>query len=253
MKGLEFFTENIIVESCGWYGRSKIRLWDVETAQEISRFDLLSSDFAEGLTIVGNNILMLTWKEKKLYWFTVDENYNLKKEKTLRFPFEGWGLVYDKGRDLLYSTSGDGRIHHFKLDTDKKTISHQKSIRILNRKFPELEKPLVSGANELEFSETEDMIFANVIGSPFIIGINPVTGEVLRASTFEHLDEFLRSINDPVSNQRVMNGIAIRPGRFDEVFVTGKNWRKLYILSQQEVFGKDESINISTSRLYGFF
>ena len=62
-QGLEFFNDTLY-ESLGQYGKSKLIKVDYENGQYLKEVSLPSNQFAEGLTILNNKIVQLTWKEK---------------------------------------------------------------------------------------------------------------------------------------------------------------------------------------------
>ena len=61
-QGLEMHN-GLLYESTGLYGHSSLREVDPLSGQVIRQTDLDESLFAEGITIVGDSIVMLTWKE----------------------------------------------------------------------------------------------------------------------------------------------------------------------------------------------
>ena len=54
-------------ESLGLYGRSGVRSVDVRTGSALSQAKMPWRMFGEGLEIVGNKLIQLTWKENKLF------------------------------------------------------------------------------------------------------------------------------------------------------------------------------------------
>ena len=73
-QGLEFFNDTLY-ESLGQYGRSKLIKVDYKNGQYLKEILLPTNQFAEGLTILNNKIIQLTWKEK------IGLVYDLKTDK----------------------------------------------------------------------------------------------------------------------------------------------------------------------------
>src|SRR5882724_10917659 len=92
-----------LYESCGQYGQSSLRRVDPASGEVRQRVAVPDADFAEGLALVGERLLQLTWREG------VALVYDRKTlAKTGQFPYtgEGWGLCFD-GRRLVMSDGSD--------------------------------------------------------------------------------------------------------------------------------------------------
>jgi glutamine cyclotransferase len=79
----------------------------------------------------------------------------------------------------------------------------------------------IENLNELEYVNGE--LYANVWKTEFVLQIDPATGRVLASIDFV-------GILPPADHARdtdVMNGIAY-DAKDDRLFVTGKNWPKLF-------------------------
>ena len=200
------FADGIFYESTGLRGQSTLRKVTPETGVVIQQVPVEAQYFAEGLALVGNELLQLTWEEHVGF---VHDKTTLKRIRTFKYPTEGWGMAYD-GKSLVMS---DGSSHLFFLDP--KT---QKTVRDL---------PVVDGArpverlNELEFVRGE--LWANVWQTDRIARIDPATG---RVTGWIDLTGLLRpEARGPEGD--VLNGIAWdKTG--DRLFVTGKKWPWLF-------------------------
>lgn len=196
------FADGIFYESTGLNGQSTLRKVTPETGKVIQQIAVEPQYFAEGLALVGDELLQLTWQSQ--VGFAYDKT-TLKRLRTFTYPTEGWGMAYD-GAELVMS---DGSSHLFFLDP--KT---QKTIRDL---------PVTDGGrpverlNELEFIRGE--LWANVWQTDRIARIDPRNGHV---TGWIDLTGLLRpEARGPEGD--VLNGIAWdRAG--DRVFVTGKKW-----------------------------
>jgi glutaminyl-peptide cyclotransferase len=93
------YQDGFLYEGTGLNGRSSVRKTNLETGTVLQRFDLQPEFFGEGITIVGNKIVQLTWKSQTGFV------YNLKNLHLLRrfsYSGEGWGLATNS-RELFMS------------------------------------------------------------------------------------------------------------------------------------------------------
>ena len=216
-QGLEYYN-GYLYESDGLAGESSIRKTDPATGKVLQITNVRDEIFAEGITIVGDKILMLTYQNN------ISLEYDLKSLKLLReFPNqyqrEGWGLCND-GK-VIYSSDGSNAI--FILNKD--TYMQESSIEVYDQNGP------VSQLNELEF--IEGRIYANVYNSNRIVVIDPANGQVIaEADLGELYSDLIRPMKD--FDGFVLNGIAWdRKGK--RLFVTGKKWDKLFQIKLGEL------------------
>lgn len=205
-QGLEFHN-GIFYESDGEYGASSLRKVALD-GKVIKQLDLDKKYFAEGITVVGDKIIQLTYKERVILEY--DKNtFELLKTYPYNHANEGWGLTFDG--QTIYNTDGSNKI--FKLN--KTTYQPEGFIEVFDDKGP------VVSLNELEW--VEGKIYANIYTSDLIAIINPETGEV------EAYINLIGLTNEQVEdeNQDVLNGIAW-DAKGKRLFVTGKKWPKLY-------------------------
>jgi glutaminyl-peptide cyclotransferase len=208
-----FYHNGFLYESTGGRGRSSLRKVDIETGKVLQRFDLASDYFGEGAALFDGKIYQLTWQEGKAFVYDL-ETFKLLREIT--YQGEGWGLATD-GTHLIMS---DGT--HVVRFVSPQNFETMRTITV----FQENNQPLMN-INELEFIRGE--IWANVwhsdnIGKPnHIARIDPQSGKLLGWINLDGIspDDVAR---DP---ENTMNGIAYDPAT-DRIFITGKNWRKLY-------------------------
>lgn len=200
-QGLDF-DGTTLFESTGQYGKSTIRRVNLKTGKVEKQLNLDKRLFGEGLTLLDDKVVQLTWKQGLGY---VYDAKTLKLLETFRYRGEGWGITYD-GTHLIMS-NGTDRLQFL----DPKTYSVVKTLRVKDRGRS------VSDLNELEFVEGE--VLANVWYSNRIAVISPETGKVNSWIDLSDLP------NRPLDPEAVLNGIAYGDGR---LFVTGKNWPKLF-------------------------
>ncbi len=210
-QGLEYHN-GLFLESTGQEGHSTLRWVEPASGKPVQMEKLADQYFGEGATLVGDKIVMLTWRSNMGF---VYEAKTLKQLST--FPYEnskeGWGLVFDGSR--LIKSDGTNRLYFLNKDTFKE----EAYIDVYDN------KGAVTYINELEYIDGK--VYANVYQEDYIVVINPATGIVEKKINLQGLlsksyfkDEFERA-ND------VLNGIAWdKEGK--RLFVTGKKWPKLF-------------------------
>ena len=186
------------------YGESTIRTVDLATGEPTAEKRLNKKYFGEGSVILDNILYVLTWTNKVAFIY---DPKTLEYIKTVGYPREGWGLTTD-GKQLIAS---DGSSNLYFMDESLKLV----------RKLPVTfnGRPL-KNLNELEW--VKGKIWANVYLTDMIAIIDPKTGKVEGTLDCTGLlpDELWTSATD------VLNGIAVDAA--GKMYVTGKNWPKLY-------------------------
>ena len=200
------FADGIFYESTGLRGYSTLRKVTPETGAVIQQVALESQYFAEGLALVGNELLQLTWEEHVGF---VYDKATLKRLRTFTYPTEGWGMASD-GKSLVMS-DGSSRLYFL----DPKTQKPVRNLQVFDGPRP------VERLNELEFIRGE--LWANVWQSDRIARINPATGRVTGWIDLTGL--LRREARGPEGD--VLNGIAWDKAG-DRIFVTGKKWPWLF-------------------------
>ncbi len=208
-QGLEFH-DGILYESAGQYGKSGLMKTNYETGEITKRIDLDDKFFAEGLTLIDNKIVQLTWREN--VGFTYDPE---TLEKTGSFTYneskEGWGLCND-GK-VIYKSDGSSRIWLL----DPKTLAEKDYIEITDNKKVRKE------FNELEWINGK--IYANTYQYDSIAIIDPSSGAIEAVIDLRSLKKKVQGGLD--EDNEVLNGIAYKADE-DRLFVTGKHWNKLF-------------------------
>lgn len=199
------FSNGFLYESTGLYGNSSLRRVDLETGQVLQTYYLSDQFFGEGIAIVNNTIVQLTWQSHT--GFVYDENsFTILKEFT--YPTEGWGLTYN-GSQLIMS---DGSADLYFLDPQ--TFEKTWQVEVHDNIGP------VINLNELEYIHGD--IYANIWLQNRIAIINPQTGQVKAWINMTGLQN--PAIQDSNS---VLNGIAY-DAKGNRLFVTGKMWPQLF-------------------------
>jgi glutamine cyclotransferase len=212
------YQDGFLYESGGGYlkpppgqeviGQSSLRKVDLETGKVVQKVLIDPKVFAEGISIIGDKILQLTYHEKIGY---VYDKASFKQLATvpINFAVEGWGMCFDGTK--LYVDDSTNRLWI----VDKNTYKPTGYVDVYD------DKGAVSNINELEYIDGK--IYADVWETNNIVVIDPKTGAVL-----EKID--MTSLYPPevrAPNADVLNGIAYDPAG-KRIFVTGKKWPHLY-------------------------
>lgn len=201
------YRDGALYESTGLYGQSSLRRVELETGKVLQQVQLPKRYFAEGLALVGDALVQLTWQE---HTGIVYDRRTFEQRRTFTYKTEGWGLDYDDKGGLVMS---DGSDQLFFLDP--KTFAVVRTLRVRDGGRP------VPNLNELEWIEGE--IWANVWSTDRLVRIDPSSGAV---TGWVNLDTLWPRAQRPRSAD-VLNGIAYDRER-RRIFVTGKNWPRLY-------------------------
>ena len=204
-----FFHDGELYESTGLTGHTTFRKVDLQTGKVLRKLDFAHKYFGEGSVILDGKMYMLTWTNKVAF---VYDAATLEYEKTYSYPREGWGLTTD-GKNLIAS---DGSANLYFLDGN---FHLQRTLKVT------LDGRPVRFLNELEW--IDGRIWANVYTTDMIVIINPKSGVVeAKIDCSGLLPRELKT-----QDTDVLNGIAVLDGR---VFVTGKNWPRLYEITLKE-------------------
>ena len=200
------FENGVLYEGTGLPGRSTLRKVELETGNILKMHRLSPEFFGEGITIYGDNIIQLTYKENVGFVYNKDTFELLRK---FNYPTEGWGITHS-GTHLIMS---DGTPTLYFLDPE--TFEQIRCVQVYEHKVS------VGGLNELEY--VEGQIYANVWPTERIARIAPETGRVTGWIDMKGL----LAQQDYTEYRDVLNGIAYdqKSGR---LFVTGKFWPKLF-------------------------
>jgi glutaminyl-peptide cyclotransferase len=205
-QGLEY-EDGIFYESDGEYGGSSLRKVAV-SGKVLQKIDHEDNVFAEGLTVVGDKLIQLTWENKYgLIW----DKKNLKQLG--QFPYQsslqGWGLTFDGRR--LYKSDGSNMLYLL----NKDTFREEGFLEVYSHAGP------VDQLNELEYIGGK--IYANVYQSEKIMIIDPQTGAVTGQIDLSGL----YPKEERNAGADVLNGIAYDKST-GNLYVTGKRWDKLF-------------------------
>ncbi len=199
---------DVITETSGLYAKSFLVQYNAFSGEILRQTNLPREIFAEGITRFNDQFFMLTWQEQTAFVFNAK---TLAFEKTLAYTGEGWGITHN-GEYLITS---DGSSNLSFRDAADFSVIKTLQVKDAGRSWDKL--------NELEFAEQR--LWANVWQTPFILAINPESGEVEGVVDLAELDR----INNHAPSQSVLNGIAYDAER-QAYWITGKWWPNRYLV-----------------------
>jgi glutamine cyclotransferase len=198
--------DGVLYEGTGLEGHSQLRELDPDTGAVRRSVPLRSELFGEGITVAGDRIWQLTWRNGvALEW----DRAALTLRREVPVQGEGWGLC-DDGTRLVRSDGTDHLRFH-----DPVTFTEQGSVAVT------LDGAPVDRLNELEC--VDGQVWANVWQTDRIVRIDPTSGRVTAVvDAADLLDPARRADTD------VLNGIAAVPGDDGTFLVTGKLWPVMF-------------------------
>lgn len=205
-EGLEFY-HNILLESTGNYGSSKLVQEDLKTGKPIREVKLDPKQFGEGISVLHDTLYQMTYREHVVNVYTVKD---FKKVKELPLNTEGWGMTND-GKSLIVS-DGSSNLYFYEPSTFR--LLHTQGVT-------ENGNPLMN-INELEY--IDGFIYANQYQYNYIYKINPNTGEVVAKMD---LSDIVNKVKNQDGHADVLNGIAYNP-ETKKFYITGKYWPQIY-------------------------
>jgi len=248
-EGLYVDKDGEIVESCGYWKKSRVRKFKLldsitDDDSECQSGDKpnedgelfrptagVQGDFLEGITKIRSTsqVFLLTYKNQTVYEFD-DSNSGLQLTTIHNWieGKEGWGLTTN-GCDL-YATTGDAKI--YKIDPEEfKKIPPDKYLQTYASITVKYNNQEVKNLNSMVYITPN--LWANQWGTSYIYRINPEDGVADRRLDVHHLT----TINKPTTPlpehfEEKPNGLAYDPKHPDKnkIFITGKNWPKIFHL-----------------------
>jgi glutaminyl-peptide cyclotransferase len=214
-QGLEF-KDGYLYESTGRKGKSSIRKVEISTGKVLEKIDISDQYFGEGITLLNDQLFFLTWQAGKGFVYN-PETFEQTGEFSYNRSKQGWGLT-NNGTDLIKS---DGTTKIWFLDAET-----QKEKSYIQAYY---DKGKVDKLNELEYINGK--IYANWwrtdnAARSVIVIINPENGVVEGVADLGGLRDMV-SKDQNLADDDVLNGIAYDAAN-DRLFVTGKNWGKLF-------------------------
>ena len=216
-QGLEI-ADGVMYESTGLWGQSSLRAVNPSTGEVTARVDLPEAFFGEGLTVVGDEVVQLTWQSGTAL---VYDRATLGLIREHSYEGEGWGLC-DMGGELIM-TDGSDRLAR----RDPNTFELVATVTVTAPGYDgQLDR-----LNELEC--VEGMVIANVWQTDRLLVIDPLTGRVVAAIDAGVLVEDV-SQRSAAGQIDVLNGVAVDE-KTATLWMTGKLWPRLYRVRILEV------------------
>ena len=196
--------KGVLYESTGLQGNSTLRRVELETGNVLQIYELPNDFFGEGITIFGDRIIQLTYREHRGF---VYDKHSFELLREFSYPTEGWGITNDGSRLIM----SDGTATLYFLDPE--TFEKVGQVEV-NDNGP------VIYLNELEYINGK--VYANIWVEDKIAIIDPQTGQV---KGWINLTGIYNQENSDTNG--VLNGIAY-DAEENRLFVTGKMWSKLF-------------------------
>ncbi len=213
------FTQGLVVhngyiyEGTGNWGFSKLLKAEIASGKIKQSLSLDDKYFGEGITILRDTIYQLTWKEKKVFAYTL---HDFKKVKEFDFSTEGWGITTN-GEDLIVS-DGTSTLYYYS----------PADFKLLRTQTVTENNSLSYNLNELEF--IDGYIYANQWETPYILKIEPNSGAIVGRIDLTSLWKEVRAKD---KNVDVPNGIAY-DSTTKKLYITGKKWPDLFEIKLSE-------------------
>lgn len=201
-----FYYNGFLYESTGMNNRSSLRKVNLEDGEVLQSSMLPGEFFGEGATRYKDKIIQLTWKSQLGFIYDLE---TLKQERQFSYHLEGWGI--ETIGDTLYISDGSSLLHLW----NAQSLSEIGKIQVYDNNGP------VPRLNELEY--INGLLYANIYNSDEIVVIHPKNGKVQRWIDLSGLMPGVMRTAD----MDVLNGIAY-DNKKNRLFVTGKNWPKLF-------------------------
>lgn len=206
------FTQGLLLdggklfESTGLVGQSSLREVELQTGRVIRKVDVPPPIFAEGLALVGDDLIQLTWQNGKALLYN---KRTFARVGEFTYRGEGWGLC-TAGTELVMS---DGSANlTFRRATDFSVV---RTLAVT------MDGQGVDQLNELECVGSD--VYANVWMRDLIVRIDSKSGRVTHRIDAPNLLSPIERQNPDM----VLNGIAYDPA--DQTFlITGKLWPKVF-------------------------
>ena len=208
-EGLELH-DSLLYESEGNLGESSLSTYRLSDGKRLTQKPLGNDFFGEGISVFGDRLYQMTYKEHKVFVYHYPD---LAPLKPLEWPHEGWGMTNDSVH--LIADDGSATLYFI----DPVTFHETSRVTVTDENGP------VDQLNELEY--VDGVVYANRWHTNQIVRINPHTGKVTgRIDLGDLLAQAGQTaqFKDP---EDVLNGIAYWPQK-KTFIVTGKHWPHAY-------------------------
>jgi glutamine cyclotransferase len=209
-EGLELH-DSILYESEGNYGESSLSAYRLSDGKLLTQKPLGNSFFGEGISVLGDKLYQLTYKEQKVFVYHYPD---LAPLKSLDWSHDGWGMTNDSVH--LIADDGSATLYFI----DPATFHETGRVTVTDDSGP------VDQLNELEY--VDGMIYANRWHTNQVLRIDPHTGKVTgRVDLGDLLAQAGQTAQVQDPQEDVLNGIAYCAQK-KTFIVTGKHWPHAY-------------------------
>ena len=213
------YIDSTLYEGTGITGQSTLRRVVLESGTVVQSRSLAPSLFGEGIVVLGDRIVQLTWLNGTAIVWDRDTFDSLG---TYHYTTQGWGITTDGNRFIV----SDGTDTLYFRDTSG--VADSTGFTLTGRIAVHDGSRAVTLLNELEY--IDGRVYANVWRTDSIAVINPVNGVV---TAWIDLTGLLET-EGVYPGADVLNGIAY-DGLNDRLLVTGKYWPHLFHIDLVEV------------------
>jgi glutaminyl-peptide cyclotransferase len=207
VQGLDL-QDHRLYTSSGLYGKSFLRVSNLQSGNVLRQIHMRKNLFAEGITLFHHKLYQLFLKSGRGFVYSAT---SLKKISEFAVKGEGWGITHDE--KYLIMSNGSPTLYFLDPKADYKVI---RKIKVHDG------SRAIKGLNELSYFK--HTLYANVWYLDAIAMISPETGEV---TGWIDLSQLHPEQNTLSSDCAVANGTAVNP-LSGNLIVTGKCWSHLY-------------------------
>jgi glutaminyl-peptide cyclotransferase len=213
------FHNGLLYESAGQYGDSDIRQVDIESSEIIQQTDVEAAFFAEGLALVDDRLIQITWKEQTAFIYDLE---TFEPLGTFDYTGEGWGLCYDG--EVIWMSDGTDTL----TARDPETFEVVREVQVTFEEYRLSQMVTEDGRALSEINELECVdgsVYANVWFTDYILEIDTETGAV--TSIVGATELLTAEERASLPSGAVLNGIAYNT-ETETFLLTGKYWPKLF-------------------------
>lgn len=227
-QGLEFGADGSLYHSGGRYGQSRVERTDAD-GQLLAEYELPDDEFAEGLTLVGDELFLLTWRENIVRVLDADD---LSEIRTLELATEGWGACFDDAHEVVWVADGSATVRGYSPDS----FAELAAFDVVDEAGAPLHR-----LNELECIDGE--VWANRWQLDEIVVFEPSLEaraddeEELPAVPIDLTIELPEISDDSDGRDAVLNGIAF-DAENGTVWLTGKLWSEFFVFDYELLRGE---------------
>src|SRR5690349_3862521 len=121
------YRDGFLYEGTGLNGRSSLRKVKLETGEVLQRSDLDPQYFGEGITLIQDRIVQLTWQSQTGFIYDV-RDFRLLRQ--FSYSGEGWGLATDGRHVFMSDGTSDIRL------LDPTTLTEKRRVHVHDGSTP---------------------------------------------------------------------------------------------------------------------